>query len=187
MSRDERVAERYARALFLVAERRGLVFEAQDALQRLLAIVHADRRIGAYFRSPLVPLARKRALLRDELAKGPFPPVASLVDLLLRKKRLALFPDVVREFVQRVRRWQGLQAAEAVSAVPLTEDQLQRLHARLERVTGLTLELAARVDPDLIGGLYVRIGDHIIDHSVKGLLASLQDRLFETSLQTRTT
>ncbi len=185
MNRDERVAERYARALFLIAERRGMIFEAQAGLQRLLSLVHADARIGPYFRSPLVPLARKRELLRRELAAEAFPPVASLVDLLLRKKRLALFPAVVEVFVRLVRRWQGLQAAEAVSAVPLTTDELQRLHARLERVTGLTLELETRVDPGLIGGLYVRIGDHIMDHSVKGLLASLQDRLFETSLQTR--
>ena len=134
-----------------------------------------------------MPLARKRALLRGELAAGPFPPVASLVDLLLRKKRLGLFPAVVEEFEKRVRRWQGLQAAEAVSAVPLTADQRRRLHARLERVTGLTLELETRVDAALIGGMYVRIGDRVIDHSVRGLLASLQDRLFETSLQARPT
>ena len=187
MSHDDRVAERYARALFLIAEGRGRGPEALDELQGLLGLVHADPRLGPYFRSPLVPLARKRALLRGELATGPFPPVASLVDLLLRKKRLGLFPAVVDEFEQRVRRWRGLQAAEAVSAVPLTADQLQRLRARLERVTGLTLELETRVDPGLIGGMYVRIGDRVIDHSVKGLLASLQDRLFETSLQARPT
>ncbi len=185
MSRDDRVAERYARALFLIAQRRGQVFEAQAGLQRLHALAHADPRIGPYFRSPLVPLARKRALLRDELVSGPFRPVAHLLDLLLRKKRLGLFPAVVAEFEKLVRRWQGRQAAEAVSAVPLTADERKRLHARLERVTGLTLELEARVEPELIGGLYVRIGDHIIDHSVKGLLASLQDRLFETTLPTR--
>jgi F-type H+-transporting ATPase subunit delta len=71
-----------------------------------------------------------------------------------------------------------------VSAVPLTEDELKRLHARLERMTGLTIELTTRVDPALIGGLYVRIGDRVMDRSVKGLLRSLQDRLFEVSLQT---
>ena len=184
MSHDDRVAERYARALFLIAERRGMVPEALDELQGLLGLVHADPRLGPYFRSPLVPLARKRALLRDERIAGPFPPVAHLLDLLLRKKRLGLLPVVGAEFETLVRRWQGRQAAEAVSAVPLTADQLQRLHARLERMTGLTLELGTRVEPELIGGLYVRIGDHIIDHSVQGLLASLQDRLFETSLQT---
>jgi F-type H+-transporting ATPase subunit delta len=184
MNRDDRVAERYARALFMIAERRGLIFEALGELQRVLGLVHADPRLGPYFRSPIVPLARKRAVLQRELGSGPFPPVASFVDLLLHKKRLGLFPAAVAEFEKRVRRWQGLQAAEAVSAVPLTGDERQRLHARLERVTGLTIELETRVDPELIGGLYVRIGDRIIDYSVKGLLASLQDRLFETSLQT---
>lgn len=185
MNRDDRVAERYARALFLVAERRGMIVEALEELQRLLAMVRADRRLGTFFRSPLVPLERKRALLRGELAPGRFPPVANFVDLLLRKKRLGLFPAAVEQFERRVRRWRGLRAAEVVSAVPLTEDELRRLQARLEQVTGLTLEIERRVDPELIGGLYVRIGDEVIDHSVKGLLVSLQDRLFETSLQTR--
>jgi F-type H+-transporting ATPase subunit delta len=184
VNRDDLVAERYARALFLVVERRGEIFQALEDLKRLLALVHADPRVGPYFRSPLVPLERKRALLRSELAQRSLLPVASFVDLLLRKQRLALFPLAVDEFEQQVRSWQGLQEAEAVSAVPLTEDELKRLHARLEHKTGLTIELKARVDPALIGGLYVRIGDRVMDRSVKGLLQSLQDRLFEVSLQT---
>lgn len=184
MIRSDLVAERYARALFLVVERRGEIFEALEALKRLLALVRPDTRAGAFFRSPLVPLERKRALLRSEIASRVMPAVASFVDLMLRKKRLGLFTAVVDEFEKQVRIWQGLQEAEAVSAVPLTEDELKRLHARLERATGLTIELKTRVDPALVGGMYVRIGDRIIDRSVKGLLQSLQDRLFEVSLQT---
>ena len=180
------VAERYARALFLVVERRGLIFEALEDLKRLRTLIHADPRLGPYFRSPLVPLARKRALLRSELAGRAQTPVVSFVDLLLRKKRLPLFPAAVDEFEKHVRRWQGLQEAEAVSAVPLTDEERKRLHARLEELTGLTLELRARVDPDLVGGLYVRIGDRVMDRSVRGLLRSLRDRLFEVSLQTQT-
>ena len=184
MIRTDLVAERYARALFLVVERRGEIFEALEDLKRLRALIHADARMEAFFRSPLVPLARKRALLRSERASRVMPPVASFADLLLRKKRLGLFPAAVDEYEKQVRSWQGLQEAEAVSAVPLTEDELKRLHARLERATGLTIELKARVDPALVGGVYVRIGDRIMDRSVKGLLQSLQDRLFEVSLQT---
>jgi F-type H+-transporting ATPase subunit delta len=184
MNREDLIAERYARALFLVVERRGEIPETLVELQRLLALVHTDARLGPYFRSPLVPLERKRAMLRSELAQPARKPVASFVDLLLRKKRLALFPAAVDEFEQQVRSWQGLQEAEAVSAVPLTADEQERLHARLEHATGLTIELKTRVDPSLVGGLYVRIGDRVMDRSVKGLLQSLQDRLFEVSLQT---
>jgi F-type H+-transporting ATPase subunit delta len=184
MSQTGLVAERYARALFMVAERRGEIFEALEDLKRLLALVDGDPRLAGYLRSPLVPLERKRALLKSALASRVLGPVASFVDLLLRKKRVGLFGAAVDEYEKQVRVWQGLQEAEAVSAVPLSEDEVKRLHARLERVTGLTIELKTRVEPSLIGGLYVRIGDRVMDRSVKGLLQSLQNRLFETSLQT---
>ncbi len=184
MRQADLAAERYARALFMVARRRGEIFEALEDLKHLLALVREDPRLDAYLASPLVPLARKRALLKSALTSRVLASVASFMDLLLRKKRLGLFPAAVDEYEKQVRTWQGLQAAEAVSAVPLTNDERKRLHARLERATGLTIELKTRVDPALVGGLYVRIGDRVMDRSVKGLLQSLQDRFFEVSLQT---
>lgn len=182
MKHDELVAERYAHALFMVAERSGEIFEALDALHALHGRMTADPRIDTYFRSPLVPLERKRALMRDGLAAGSLPVVARFADLLLRKKRLVMLAEVVAAFDLQVRRWQGLQEAEAVSAVPLTEDEQKRLHAKLERTTGLTIELKTRVDPDLVGGLFVRIGDRVLDRSVKGLLRSLGERLAAVEL-----
>jgi F-type H+-transporting ATPase subunit delta len=182
MRRENVAAERYARALFMIAERRGEIFEALEDLQRLRGLFTADPRLGRFLRSPFVPLERKRALMRAELGERRLVPVADFLDLLLRKKRLRLFDAAVDEYEQRVRAWQGLQEAEAVSAVPLTEEEAKRLHAELERVTGLTIELKRRVEPALIGGLYVRIGDRIIDRSVKGLLESLRERLLEVSL-----
>jgi F-type H+-transporting ATPase subunit delta len=182
MRRDDVAAERYARALFMIAERRGEIFEALEGLKRLRALFAADPRLGRFLRSPFVPLERRRGLVRAELRAGLLEPVADFLDLLLRKKRLALFDGAVDEFETRVRAWQGLQEAEVVSAVPLTEEEATRLHAELERITGLTIELARRVEPALVGGLYVRIGDRVIDRSVRGLLASLQERLFEVSL-----
>ena len=117
MIRSDLVAERYARALFLVVERRGEIFEALEDLKRLLALVRPDSRAGAFFGSPLVPLERKRALLRSELASRVMLPVAGFVDLLLRKKRLGLFPAIVDEYEKRVRTWQGLQEADAAEWV----------------------------------------------------------------------
>jgi F-type H+-transporting ATPase subunit delta len=182
MSREGIVAERYARALFLVAERRGEIFEVLEHLKRLQALFAADPRLGRFLRAPFVPLEHKRTLVRAELTgRGP-EAVTEFLDLLLRKKRLALFDAAADKFETLVRAWQGLQDAEAVSAVPLTADEVKRLHAELERTTGLTIELRTRVDPALIGGLYVRMGDRVIDRSVKGLLETLHERLNEVSL-----
>ncbi len=182
MSREDLVAERYARALFLVAERRGEIFECLDALVRLRREVAETPRVDAYFRSPLVPQGRKRAIMREAVTKGAPEPVRGFMDLLLRKERLPLFPAAVDSFERQVRAWQGLEEAEVVSAVPLTEDERARLHAGLQRRTGLTIELKTRVDPDLVGGLYVRIGDHVLDRSVQGLLRSLRERLAAVEL-----
>jgi F-type H+-transporting ATPase subunit delta len=183
MNRENVVAERYARALFIIAERRGEILEALEDLKRLRGLIRSDARLDRFLRSPLVPLERKRALIGADLSARVIEPVARFMDLLLRKKRVSLISGMVDEYETLVRRWQGLEEAEAVSAVALTGDEVKRLHVELERMTGKTIELATSVDAALIGGLYVRIGDRIMDRSVRGLLASLQERLSEVSLQ----
>ncbi len=182
MNRSDVVAERYARALFTVSERRGEIFEVLEDLRRLRDLFQRDARVGRFFASPFVPPERKRALLGAELGRDLLEPVRDFADLLLRKKRLELLAGAAEAYERQVRAWQGVQDAEAVSAVPLTAGEVKRLHAELERRTGLTIQLGTRVDPGLIGGLYVRIGDRVIDRSVKGLLETLRSRLYETSL-----
>ncbi len=176
------VAHRYAHALYLVALKHGEVPGTLEDLKGLIALIDADPRIGAFMRSPLVPAVEKQRLLARALTGRVRPWVERFVDLLLRKKRLAFFRDAVAEYERLVEEWQGVQRAEAVSAVPLTAGETKRLHAELERLTGRQVRLATRVDAGLIGGLYVRIGDRVMDRSVKSLLATLEERLFEASV-----
>jgi F-type H+-transporting ATPase subunit delta len=86
---------------------------------------------------------------------------------------------VAREFKAIVERAKGLELATVVSAVPLTEAEIQRLHGELERTTGKKLVLERRLDPTLLGGAYVRIGDHVVDRSVKTLLEAIAHQLYE--------
>ncbi|HVP15581.1 MAG TPA: ATP synthase F1 subunit delta [Terriglobales bacterium] len=175
-------AERYARALFTIVERRGEIFDALEDLRKLKALFARDPRLPRFLRTPFVPLEHKRKVIRGTLGKELIAPVADFLDLALRKKRVELFDAIAAAYEVRVRAWQGLQDAEVVSATPLTEEEARRLHEQLERITGLTIELSRRVDPELLGGLSVRIGDRVIDRSVRGLLASLRERLSEVSL-----
>ncbi len=181
MSNDT-IAHRYAHALFLVAEKRKEVPGTLEDLRGVLAVVDADPRVGRFFRSPLVRLEDKRRLLQAGLDARVWPWVREFVDLLLRKGRVGQFRGCVAEYELLVERWQGVQRAEVVSAVPLTGDETKRLLAELARLTGKKIKLAARVDPCVVGGLYVRIGDRVIDRTVKTLLAEVEHRLFEASL-----
>jgi F-type H+-transporting ATPase subunit delta len=129
-----------------------------------------------------VRLLDKRNALQAALKGRVAGSVAVFLDLLLRKKRLGEMETVFTEFERLVEEKQGLQRAHAVSAVPLTRAECDRLKAELEQVTGRTIKLTTEVDPRLLGGSLVRIGDRVLDRSVKTLLETLEQRLSEVSV-----
>ena len=185
------VAGRYAMALYLLTEKQQAKLGAPflDLLQRSLeelrglgTLLRPGTSLGDFLANPQVRPLDKRAVLEKGLKGRTLPSVQVFADLLLRKKRLVLIDAVTRDFQILVERAQGLQRATVVSAVALTEAERTRLHAELQKTTGKKIVLEAQVDPSLVGGAYVRIGDRVIDRSVKNLLQSISDQLYETSV-----
>jgi F-type H+-transporting ATPase subunit delta len=93
---------------------------------------------------------------------------------MLRRGRFELLPDVIREFKRLQRRRDGIVEALVTSAVPLQAGEVAAIEARLVAMTGSTVELHQEVDPGLLGGLTVRVGDQLIDGSVRGRLERLR-------------
>ncbi len=180
--RDTTVAARYARALFIATERRQETERALGDLKGVLEVVRPGTRVASFLATPEVRLPDKRRALQDALRGRALPIVAVFFDLLLRKKRLPEFPVVVTEFESLVEEMQGIQRAQVVSAVPLTAPELERLHRELERTTRHHIRLTTRVELELVGGAYVRIGDRVLDRSVRTLLESIARQLYEVSV-----
>ena len=189
--RDTRISTRYAKALELLVDKRaarenapriGLLERTLEDLAGFAEVVRPGTRVGDFLRHPKVRPDDKRTVLRKALTGRAVPDVVVFADLLLRKKRLVLATAIAREFETLVERARGVQRAEVVSAVPLVPAELERLHRELERTTDKKIKLAARVDPALVGGAYVRIGDRIVDRSVKTLLETIANRLYEVSV-----
>jgi len=180
--KDATVAARYARALFILTERRSESERALEDLRGLREVLGAGSRVSALLASPQVLLSDKRTVLHRVLENRTLRSVAMFVDLLLRKKRLREFDAIVAEFEALIERKLDIRRARVTSAVPLTPEELQRLHAELERTTGSNINLTTELDPDLLGGALVRIGDHVIDRSVRTLLDRIQHQLAETSV-----
>jgi len=180
--RDTTVAARYAKALFLVAEKRGETARALEELKGGVAVLGPSARGGRFLASPVVRLADKRTVLERALGTRALRLVVVFLDLLLRKKRLREFDAIVHEFEALVEKQQGIRRAQVVSAVPLTSAELDRLHTKLEEVTGSRIRLANDIEPSLIGGALVRIGDRVIDRSVRGLLQALEAKLMEVAV-----
>ena len=191
MIQDASVAARYARALQILTEKQAAkagqpalppLETALAELQGLVGLVAPGTRAGRFLLDPQVNPADRRRLLEQALTQRVTPGVRVFADLLLRKKRLAMIGAIAHEFQAIVERVQGLERATVVSAVSLEDAERQRLHGELERFTGKKIVLESHVDASLVGGAYVRIGDRVIDRSVRSLLASLAHQLYEVSV-----
>lgn len=177
--KDTTVAARYARALMIVTEKRGETVRALEDLKGLVTVMAHGSPVAQHLASPQLRLADKREALRRALEPRVVRVVLLFVDLLLRKRRLDELATIAVEFEALVEKAQGVQRAHAVSAVPMEEAEASRLHAALERTTGKKIKLTREVDPSIIGGALVRIGDHVIDRTVRTLLESIEKQLYE--------
>jgi F-type H+-transporting ATPase subunit delta len=105
------------------------------------------------------------------------PQMGNLLALVMRRRRVELMPAVAREFRRLYNRRAGIVEAAATSAADLDDRELAALQSRLEQMTGGKVDLTTSVDPSLLGGIQVRIGDQLIDGSVRGRLERLRSRL----------
>ena len=101
---------------------------------------------------------------------------------MLRRGRIDHLPRVAAEFRRLDNARQGITIATATSAAPLDPDEVRALTARMEQFTGGRVELDLQVDPSLLGGLVVRVGDRLIDGSVRGRLERLRNQLVSGAL-----
>jgi F-type H+-transporting ATPase subunit delta len=167
-------ARRYAEALLALAPDEGAVVEFRMSLEKLAPVF--DRVTIANLRNPAVPMKQRVEALTSALAGEPTP-VRSLVVLLLEKDRIALVPQIALAFGDLVDRRDGIAKARITTAVPLDEAARRELVSRLERESGRKLRTTFAVDPTLIGGAKVQIGDHLIDSSIDAKLTALGRQL----------
>jgi F-type H+-transporting ATPase subunit delta len=173
------VARRYAQALYQQAEASGQT----DAVEADVALVGqtfaASPDLVAAIGSPVVPRDKKQAVLGRVFGDGLSPTTAGFLRLLMDKGRESLLPEVVAAYRALGDERTGTVEAVVRAAKPLSADETDRLQAALAARTGKTIRLRIHLDPDLIGGLVVRIGDVVYDRSVQHQLAQLRDSLAE--------
>jgi F-type H+-transporting ATPase subunit delta len=167
-------ARRYAEALLALSPNERAVAELRASLEKLAPVF--DRVTVAGLRDPSVPTKQRVAALGAALAGEPAA-IRSLMVLLLETDRIGLVPQIAVAFGDLVDRREGIAKARITTAVPLREPEQRELVNRLERESGRKLRATFAVDPTLIGGAKVQIGDHLIDSSVRAKLVALGRQL----------
>jgi F-type H+-transporting ATPase subunit delta len=174
-------ARRYAEAAFQVALRDDAVETWRAELDAAGAIA-SDVEVGRMLANPAAALESRSEMAHSIFGKVVGKPVLNLIGLMLRRGRIHQLPTVAAEFRRLDNARQGITLATATSASPLSSDEVRAVTARLEQLTGGRVELDVQVDPSLLGGLVVRVGDRLIDGSVRGRLERLRNQLVSGAL-----
>jgi F-type H+-transporting ATPase subunit delta len=171
-------ARRYADAIFGLAQQDQSYDAWGRDLDRLAELLEVDAAAKA-LDSPALSVTQKLGIFQAEIPELRSV-TGNLLRLLLHRGRLNLLPEIAAAYRERLNRARGIATAEVTTAIPLDESGRAELAARLSRYTGQQVQLETRVDPAIMGGVVARIGDLLIDGSVRGRLETLRRRLAAT-------
>jgi F-type H+-transporting ATPase subunit delta len=173
-------AARYARALFDVALKESDPAQIERDLASFAGLMSSNAELHGALMNPAVPISAKRQIV-DALAArlDAAPPARKLLLLLADRDRLAIVPDLLAVYRERLMEHQRVVRAEVTTAAPMPPERIARIEQRLAALTGRKVEMTTNVDPAIIGGVVTRIGSTVYDGSIATQLTKLRERLLE--------
>ncbi len=174
---SDALIEGYARALFEIARAEGTLDEVEDELFRFARSYESSDALRTTLTDENLPAEKRQAIVEDLLDGKATTTTVQLVSMVVGSGRGRDLPAIVDSLVERASSAKQLDVAEVRTAVPLTDDQLDRLKAALENATGKSLNLKATVDPSVVGGIVATVGDTVIDDTVRTRIDQLKSRL----------
>ncbi len=167
----------YAKAILDIAATEGLSSETEDEMFRFARTFEANDNLRAALSDRSLPIERRLAVIDDLLGGKVLPVSMAMIGMIVTAGRANELPEIVDRFVALSTEQRKHEVAEVRTAVPLTPEQVQRLAAALSRSTGKQVEVKTVVDPSVMGGVVARIGDTVIDGTIRRRLNQLEETI----------
>ncbi len=178
---DIKVASRYAKSLIDLALEKGVLKDIYQDILMFDNVSHKNRDFVLMLRNPIINHAKKNAVLHA-IFKGKVNSMTmSFFDIVTRKNREAYLPDIAEVFIDMYRKHEGIAKAVITTAIPMNEELKKVFKEQITQKVGKKIELTAKVDPAIIGGFVLTIGDRQMDNSVRYKLQSLEYDLSDNS------
>jgi F-type H+-transporting ATPase subunit delta len=172
----EEIASVYARSLFEAAQDAGNLDEVREQVGQVADAIDDDRDLQVFFFSPYLTTDEKKDGLRKAISDAE-PIVQNFLELLIENHRMPALFRIRREFDRLWEEEHKLLPVQITSAVELDEEVKRQIIDRIAEQTGRTVESSAAVDPDILGGLVVRVGNTILDASIRYRLDQLRKQV----------
>lgn len=167
----------YAKALIDIGEETGELPRVYDDLMALVKMYEEDATFRAFFTSPRIEPERKYEILKEALGEAVCRPVLGLLKVMIRKRRELLLDNIADQFARFKDLAEGKVHVFVRTARPLPDDQKEAIRGRVETRTGKSAVLHESVEPELLGGTIVRVGDTVVDGSLRRRLSGLKKSL----------
>jgi F-type H+-transporting ATPase subunit delta len=167
----------YANAIFEIAHAEGSLDAVEDELFQFSQLFQSNDQLREKLTDQSLPAEKRQAIVEDLLGQKASPLTVNLISFLVGSGRAGELPEIIDRLVERAAAERRHEVGEVRSAIPLDDEQRRRLTEALERATGKQVELKVIIDPSIIGGVISRVGDTVIDGSIRRRLDQLRETL----------
>jgi F-type H+-transporting ATPase subunit delta len=172
---DTHKVSAYADALLGIATAEGVVERVEDELFKIARTFEASDALRSTLTDPAIPVERRSGVVEELLGKRAAPLTTAMVMFVVSAGRAHDLPAVVDAFVARAAELRAEAVAEVRTAYPLDADQVARLADALGKATKKRVTVKVVIDPSVLGGIVARVGDTVIDGSVRSRLEQLRE------------
>ncbi len=172
----EEIAEVYARALFEVASERDALDEMREQLDQFADALAENRNMMQFFFSPYFSSEEKKSAMKRAI-EGADPAFMNFLEALVERHRMPVVFRIRERFDQLWEEERKLLSVEVTSAVALDDETVRSIGDRVGEQTGRKVELSSRVDPEILGGIVLRVGNFILDASIVNRLDQLRKQV----------
>lgn len=180
--RNKSIAKRYAQALIEISQERKTLDSYEKELQEVIDYIINEKNLKETWFSKELTTDDKKKVIKDFFAEKVSNIILNFLCLVIDKHRENFLVDIFMAYKAQGDILRNIQDAEVRSAVQITDKDFRILQEKLSAMTGKNIRLHAKIDPSLVGGLVIRIGDQVIDGSVIKRLAIIKNRLKNVQL-----
>lgn len=172
-----KVASRYAKSLIDLAREENAIEAVRQDMAQVIEVMKESSQLRAVMANPIIKTDKKQAIIKEIFGDKIHKSVAAFFDIMIRKGRAGVLYSTSLEFIEAYNREKNIVLAKVVSAAPLSTEHTAQVKELISKETKGEVILENEVNPDLIGGFIITIGDKQIDTSILGKLNKLEKHL----------
>lgn len=176
------IAEPYAQALMSIAQSKDLTNQFGDVFRSLEGLIAESPELRDFILNPVVDPEAKKAVMRRVLGEDAPVELTNFMMLLVDKRRIVFLSDIAQQYLTRLRELNQTVLAEVRAAKELSDEQKEAIRDRVKAMTNAQeVELQTQVEPELLGGVIIKVGSQVVDASLRGQLRRIGMRLGKTA------